>query len=90
MENKILEPPEIKVNPGTCSKCGLCTSNLITLMRYMGYTPPFRRYMGENLSGSIVEASYLQLGGIDQYVLINKCIRIINYKSIIIFNYNLR
>ena len=25
MENKILEPPEIKVNPGTCSKCGLCT-----------------------------------------------------------------
>jgi NAD-dependent dihydropyrimidine dehydrogenase PreA subunit/nitroreductase len=25
MENKILEPPTIKVNPGTCSKCGLCT-----------------------------------------------------------------
>ena len=25
MENTILEPPEIKVNPGTCSKCGLCT-----------------------------------------------------------------
>ena len=25
MENKILETPTIKVNPGTCSKCGLCT-----------------------------------------------------------------
>ena len=25
METKILEPPAIKVNQGTCSKCGLCT-----------------------------------------------------------------
>ncbi len=25
MENKFLETPSIKVNPGTCSKCGLCT-----------------------------------------------------------------
>jgi NAD-dependent dihydropyrimidine dehydrogenase PreA subunit/nitroreductase len=25
MGNKFLEPPTIKVNPGTCSKCGLCT-----------------------------------------------------------------
>ena len=25
MKNKILEPPIIKVNPGTCSKCGLCS-----------------------------------------------------------------
>lgn len=24
MENKILDPPTIKVNQGTCSKCGLC------------------------------------------------------------------
>jgi NAD-dependent dihydropyrimidine dehydrogenase PreA subunit len=25
MQNKILEPPTIKVHTGTCSKCGLCT-----------------------------------------------------------------
>jgi ferredoxin len=25
MENKVLETPTIKVNPGTCSKCDLCT-----------------------------------------------------------------
>jgi pimeloyl-ACP methyl ester carboxylesterase len=39
-------------------------------MRHAGKTPPFRGPRGEPIPGSIAEARYLQIGGIDQWVLI--------------------
>lgn len=39
-------------------------------MRHPGKTPPFRGPTGEVVPGSIAEASYLRLGGLDQWVMI--------------------
>ena len=39
-------------------------------MKQAGKTPPFRDRRGEPVSGSIAEAQYLRIGGIDQWVLI--------------------
>ena len=40
-------------------------------MKQAGKTPPFRDPRGEPVSGSIAEAHYLRIGGIDQWVLIS-------------------
>ena len=39
-------------------------------MKRLGRTPPFRGPQGELLPGSIAEAGYVKLGGIDQWVMI--------------------
>ena len=38
-------------------------------MKHLGKTPPFRASSGEILPGSIAEATYLRLGGLDQWVM---------------------
>ncbi|HTI76481.1 MAG TPA: alpha/beta hydrolase [Mycobacterium sp.] len=39
-------------------------------MRHLGRTPPFRTAAGEIEQGSIAEAGYCRLGGVDQWVMI--------------------
>jgi pimeloyl-ACP methyl ester carboxylesterase len=39
-------------------------------MKHVGKTPPFRGPRGQLVSGSIAEIDYLQLGGLDQWVMI--------------------
>ena len=39
-------------------------------MKHLGKTTPFRAPGGETLPGSIAEVNYLQLGGVDQWVMI--------------------
>ncbi len=39
-------------------------------MRHLGKTPPFRGSRGEVVPGSIAEAAYRRLGGLDQWVMI--------------------
>jgi pimeloyl-ACP methyl ester carboxylesterase len=39
-------------------------------MKHLGTTPPFRGPTGESVPGSIAEVDYLQLGGLEQWVMI--------------------
>jgi pimeloyl-ACP methyl ester carboxylesterase len=39
-------------------------------MKHLGTTQPFRGPTGESVPGSIAEVDYLQLGGLDQWVMI--------------------